>query len=61
MDTDALIDALEKQTIAGCAMDVYDNEGKQMFSNSLDVFYRKPVFYGFHNGNDTKENEMVGP
>lgn len=33
VDTDALIDALEKQEIAGCAMDVYDNEGNLFFKD----------------------------
>ena len=31
VDTDALIDALEKNHIAGCAMDVYGNEGMALF------------------------------
>eukprot|EP00210_Caulerpa_lentillifera_P004681 g4466.t1 len=33
VDTDALIEALEKRELAGCAMDVYDNEGNLFFKD----------------------------
>ena len=36
VDTDALIEALEKCRIAGCAMDVYGNEGDLSYSLHRD-------------------------